>query len=152
VTSLERPPSTLHLHPARTLSSSLPKYLKRWGKQGWVDLWLLLNKCGKTWYEGLSKERIYRCFLHWKEQGGRCGWASLPHAPSYALWLPDEGTWPPARRCHFPPFASWGNQLYPEFWAVTSDPQYLKYFTPVGLLGLTHRKQWLSLCQKLLNI
>jgi hypothetical protein len=30
---------------------------------------------------------------------GRCGWASLSPDPSYGLWLSDEGTTLPVRRC-----------------------------------------------------
>jgi hypothetical protein len=39
--------------------------------------------------------------------GGRCGWASLPSAPSYDLQSPVEGIELPIRRCLVPSCGSW---------------------------------------------
>jgi hypothetical protein len=42
------PPSAPFLDPAETPGSSLQFHLNQWCRQVWVDLWLLLSKCGKN--------------------------------------------------------------------------------------------------------
>jgi hypothetical protein len=41
-------PSSPFLDPAETHGSNLQFHLNQWCRQVWVDLWLLLSKCGKN--------------------------------------------------------------------------------------------------------
>jgi hypothetical protein len=92
------PPNFLHLCRVEILCSSLPCHLKQWCKQDWVELWWLLNKCGKNMIWRLQKGWL-TSLTHRKQQ---C-WP-IPKASSYLSKTQqlESGTsitpWSPLRR------------------------------------------------------